>query len=514
MRLVVNQHGLLIEHEGQEDILCGRINNNNKHNLFDELNAFWATLDKSTCDELYELYQLACEIVGPNPYEPAPNEPGLSEIVKVLLDEVHTYDNVKEFCVGAIPPENSPESFEDSKHYTEELTYTRPEYMKLAVLVTRLKSLAPIICADELFVNHKTGAGVGSMNKTLKHFNSILATECYDGDTFQRLCLFIDHTCTKLKGDNVNLAGSIVDGIGSEELPAYLKGVAIIRGCMLAPIKVPGKNVVKLVNYSLTNELTNKIGRRFNLTKERTFEKMTRGEEKDPGYTDTYAAREEVPSSIPIAMGVWAGDYRSARTSLGIELAPSIIKEFINSIEANPLPQLTVTHIQLIKIAMFDKIIYNTIDDIQAKYLISMIGLAQTWYIENKLFSLARLLSSHGHMITRGREGIVFNPTNYNQLSNDSRELLDRFYTANFPQGAGNKNWDKPYNLTIDAIIKNVEEYTWTQEASTQVEDLLNTRNGSYTPPADLRNDLARALSITLARAKNDRLKSKEKLKI
>lgn len=514
MKLEVNQYGLLIKHEGQEDILCGRISSKSKGVIFEELNEFWATLSKEEGDELYSIYQIACEIVGPNPYDPMVGDPTLPEIIKILLDEIHNYDRIKPFCEGAVPPENSPETYEDSKHYTEELTYTRPEYAKLSVLVTRLKSLAPIVCCDELMGSDKSGSGVGIMKKTLKYANAIMATECYEGDTFQRLGLFVDHTCVKIKGDNVNLAGSIVDGIGTEELPDYLMGVAIIRGCIMSPIKVPGKNVVKLVNYALNNELTKKIGARFHVTKERSFEKMTRGEEKDPGYIDTYAAREEVPSSIPISMGVWGGNYRKVRVPLGIETPPATIKEYINSVELNPYPQLTTTHTQLIKIAMYDFIIYNTVEDIKAKHLVSMIGLAQAWFVENKLNNLAKLLSSHAHLITRGRDGLVFNPNSYQPLSSDSKELLDRYYSLSYPQGGGNKNWSKPYNFTIDAIIKNIESFTWKVSASDKVLDLIGCSNGVYIPTSDLRNELARALALTLSRAKANRLKEKERFRL
>lgn len=470
--------------------------------LFIHLNNFWKSLPDETTDTLMDLYEEAYDLLVVDVSDNIGER--LGEITQTLLDDIHSYDAIKPFVNDTVSPENAPATYENnSKHHTPERTYTIPEYEELAILSVRLRALLPLMAADEMYINQNAGSGASMMYKTLRHMNAISTSECYTSEPFERLKLFIHATAGKLMTADVNLAGTILDGVGSEELPFYLEGISVILGCICTTTNTRTDNVVKQINRKLNCELGSKITTRFNVTDTRSFVNIAKAEQKEPDYLATYQAREQVPNAVPLACGVWGQNYRVVRQSLGMETPPSVIKEYIDSLMANPLPELTQTHICLLKIVIFDKILIETIRDIPARHLVPMLGVAQAWFMENKLPALARIISSKALLETRNRT-LKFTPKIYNPLSNDKKELLDRYYRIQIANNNG-RTWERPYMATLDATVADLKRYTWETVSTDAVNDLLGTRNGRFTPTSDVVNDMAVALAITLANARKSR---------
>lgn len=484
---------LILEHNG-ETTFCGKFAHN-ASGLFEEINAFWQSLSSDEADDLFELYKEINEVI-------VAGEEVTADYFRSLLDDIHTEEAISPFCSKLVYPKNATDEYIEHKHYTPEETYTRPDYLGLGILSIRLRSLMPVLAGMELYVQHRSNSGGGIMYKTKGVIDKIADCEIFYCDAFERLKVYVHATQSKmLNGQkDVNITGSIVEAFGTEDLPVYLLGTSVILGCIPTSINNPKTNVAKSINSKLRDELTKKITRRFNVVNERPFAKMALMEDNNVGYFETYQAREQVPGSIPLIMGVWAENYRKARKSFDVDLAPAEIKEFINSLELNPYPQFTVFQQFIVKMGGMGIILHPTVTDIPATMLISFIGILQSYLIEHKFFELARLMSSHGDLITRDRRDIMFSNLSFKNLDADTTEWLDRFYTAKItnPRGSG---WVKGYDVSLNLMIDDVKRYTWRQCATSQVCQLLGTENGMFTPSENLRIELGRFIATVNARA-------------
>ena len=497
------QSSLILKHKG-ETLYCGKFCPT-KTGLFEEIHSFWASLSEDAATELFELYKEIIEVYVAEKDIPV-------QYLSDLLDQVHTEELIEQHCLNIEYPKNAKEEYISHKHYTMEETYTIPDYKGLAILSIRLRSLMPVLAAMELYIQHRSMSGGDIMYKTKSIIDKIAECEIYDCEAFERLRTYVMVTQSKMIGGEkgANITGSILEAFGSEDIPQYLLGTSVILGCIPTPINVPNTNVAKSINSKLKDELTKKITRRFNVVNERPFARMAMKEDNNIGYFETYRAREQVPSAIPLMMGVWGENYRQARKSLGIELSPSDIKDCINSVELNPYPQFTTVQQYIIKQTMMGIILHQTVVDIPASMLVNIIGVVQMYLIENKFFTLARLMSSHGELIGRDSKDIMFSKLNFNPLESDVVDWLNRYFKLSIPNPRG-KQWVKGYDITIGIMTDNIERYTWKQTATAEVCKLLGSNNGRYIPDVDTANELGRLIATVNAREIN-KIKSKEGL--
>ena len=489
MEMVIQSSSLIVANAGEE-LYCGEFRGPRAEGTFKEINSYWNSLTKSEAKSLFEIYRQVHELVMCNMDVDV-------KVFRTILDDMHPEEHIIDHIDKIAYPKNATEVFIPHKHYTVEETYTRGEYRQLAILAIRLRALMPILAMEGMFQHQKTGQGASVMFKALAFMAKLEDCEISNSDGFERLKVYIEATSQKiLETKRSNVIGSILDGIGTSDLPQYLMGVGIILGVVPTSITSQQTNLAKAVNNKISDELTKKIIRRFNITDERPGEKMAQGEDSKMGYFETYQSRQEVPDMIPMMNGVWALDYRKARHAMGIESKPSLIKSAIDSATKNPYSQFTPVHRFIIRAAMRRHVLHQTIQDISFDLITHMVGLTQIFLIEHKLFGLARLLSSDVKDVKSSGDEIQYNRVNVNSLDKNTIEFLDRYYTNSVPNPRGS-SWVKPYVLSIDAQTNHLNQYFWEQKASKDMCALLGTENGKFTPTADFKNELGQLLAMT-----------------
>lgn len=494
MKIEFGHKSVMLSH--RDEVISGTFVHR-PNGLFEELNAFWASLDETAQDELFSVYKEAYETIS------AGEDLDIA-YYRILLDEIHSREAIEPFCQKLVYPKNAKDSYVDHKHYTPQETYTKPDYYELAILSIRLRSILPLLACQDLYVQHRSNSGNAIMYKTKSIIDKISDCEIFECDAFERLRVYVHATHAKMldgqKG--VNITGSILEAFGTEDLPIYLLGTSVVLGCIPTSITSKDTNVAKSINSKLRDELTKKITRRFNVVNERPFAKIAMVEDNNVGYFETYLAREQVPAAIPLAMGVWSENYRKARKAYDVELPPSEIKKCINSVMLNPYPQFTLVQQYLIKQTNLRIMLHQSIVDIPADMLEKAIGITQLYLIENRFMELARIMSSHARLINRNEKNIIVSSLSFKSLDADTKELLNRYYKAQQPNPHGS-GWIRGYESTIECIQRDFPKFVWSQEATPEVCALLGTENGEYAPSEMLLNELGRFIAHVNARECN-----------
>lgn len=489
MEIVIQSSSLIVSNAGEE-LYCGEFRGPRAEGTFKEINSYWSSLSETEAQGLFDIYKQVHELVMCNIEIDA-------KIYRTILDEMHPEEHIIDHIDHIAYPKNATEVFIPHKHYTVEETYTRGEYRQLAILAVRLRALMPILAMEGMFQHQKTGQGASVMFKALAFMAKLDECEISNSDGFERLQIYIEATSQKiLENKRSNVIGSILDGIGSADLPQYLMGVGIILGVIPTSITSNQTNLAKAVNNKISDELTKKIIRRFNITDERPGEKMAMGEDSKMGYFETYQSRQEVPDMIPMMNGVWGLDYRKARHALGIESKPSLIKSAIDSAQKNPYSQFTPVHRFIIRAALRRYVMHQTIQDMSFELITHLVGLTQIYLIEHRLLGLARLLSADVKDVKSSGDQIEYNRINLKPLDKNTTEFLDRYYTNSIPNPRGS-SWVKPYVLSIDAMANYLNQYFWEQKASKEICGLLGTDNGKFSPTEDFKNELGQLLAMT-----------------
>lgn len=496
MKIYLGLKGSIIVEHKKKELFFGKFGRSPESALT-ELNSFWASLPTTVQDDLFDCYTQVYDLI-------TSGESVNLNTYKYLLDDVHTEEGVTPHCKNIAYPKFAVEEFESSnKHYTKAETYTLSEYRALAILSVRLRSLIPIFGAMGLFASHKSESGGRIMHVVKEITDNIEACDISTCDAYDRMWVYINATQQKLveNSKEVSLTGTVIEALGTIDLPVYLVGVSIVSACVTTPINTPATNVAKSINNKLKDELNKKITKRFNISDERPFAKMVSAEDNNIGYFDTYMSREQVPESIALMCGVWVENYRRARKRWEGDLSPSEIKEYIVSIENNPYPQLTIVHQCLLKLCSMGLILHQTISDIPAEMLNSLIGISQAFLMENKLPRLARLLSAHATLIERGGSDFCLGALHFSAMSKDIEDWVSKNYSLRIPAPDTN-TWVYGYELTINAITKEFGDFVWEQRATPAVCKLLGTENGIFSPDVDIKDDLGKLIAIANINAK------------
>ncbi len=214
-----------------------------KFDVFEQLNQFWAGLTEKEQDHVFQIYQDMKYFLD-NVWEKNALTAHLQKKAAELLDfhdPVRMHDWLI-FKSSVILPNTFDREYVESvdKQGSREQTYIQEDYTKLVVLALIVRTMIPV-WGEFISRNRQE---MGNQFKEYYAFQLISGSKIYRSDAMEKLRSYIDHGI----GDDSNRRQFVLTGISSEDFPAWILGLVLIRRVSIGDIRGVEQNA-NLVTY-------------------------------------------------------------------------------------------------------------------------------------------------------------------------------------------------------------------------------------------------------------------------
>jgi len=386
----------------------------NLNQVFQELNAFWATLSQTEQAAYWDLYVEAKDALD-NIFNLGDLTAKLQDVVRRIYDlpslEKLTYWVVHRS--GIRIPSDLKESFEDANGgslniYQREKTYLKSEYIELAILTVALRIMVPIW--GEFIKN--TRREVGGNSKELEAYRLLFFSRVHNSEAMRHLQQYVQMAVIALQGGEVN-ATAILNGMGIVEFADWMLAQAVVRRLSICPInasEAEGSHIVTNV-YQFVKVGT-RGGHKKHLKKfgsKVTLRKANEGDDSQKKTSaEVYKIKQDIPDGIRVLMQTYFDDpqrvlYRTlgltkpgsmalvAPKPEGLDTRLRLCLEWVNGIpDFEVMPHhLTLTQWTLSPILSPDAIPFLTLDALKRALAITQTILWE-WYF----YDLAALVTA------------------------------------------------------------------------------------------------------------------------
>lgn len=190
------------------------------------INDYWATKSQAVQSRIFELYRQAHDALN-NIADPYALIMALRPIVEQFF-ESHTSDQLRHWYTYTEKTIYIPSDLEltfkkdvNTGAKTRERTYTRDDYIGLALLVMQLRPLIPIW--GEMAT--KVSDPVRTNYKEYTAFQALASSDVMQSPSMEKLLLYITHTINS----QPRTAAIAVGGLGTEELPQLVLGSVLVN---------------------------------------------------------------------------------------------------------------------------------------------------------------------------------------------------------------------------------------------------------------------------------------------
>jgi hypothetical protein len=421
-------------------------------NIFNVINKYWSTRTPEVRGEWENLYRTIFSIL--DQYH---NAHVASELLKPHIErmfQLMEWEQFKTWCKlhGNIVLANGIKETLDDKDKAG-LTYYTRDYEELMIFSVMLKPMIPIWGA---FHNDFTDA----IGKHFVHMSAIklmMTPSTINIPPLQKLENYIEHFI----GNNIkNIGYSLLNDIGTEEIPFFLVSLAIIKKIIIFNTEDPVASIVKNV-YHLLIERCTEIS-----NSKPTNKKKTDNEGEDITIGDRYKIIQRIPPGISAVMDYYAEDF----TRIARDIDKTIPNEILMKYKTIDLTLWNIKeyHLPLLGIICRKVISARTLELISFSSLLNYVRAASA-IIEHWGYSEISdllILSPAKRDMYCMTSSVVGNRT-YTLLTPDLENRLNLLYKYQSNQ----KN--PGINLINDIIIKESMKYDWENTSP----NFINIRN-------------------------------------
>lgn len=255
---------VVIQHEGQElrfSVSCfgkksftrDTVGYDTSFNVFREINAFWASLDKHIQDRIFVLYK-QINLIFDDALDSRSLNTRLNDSVVELVN-IHDFDYVKNWVMyrsGIQIPIGIKTEYQEhiDQKGSRDQTYIRSDYIDLITLALILRVMVPV-WGEHILNNRKES---GNRFKEYYAFKLLRHTNLINTPAYDKLRLYIDITV----GEDKYSCASIINGISSEDFPEWMLALVSIRRLCVGDINGinidPGATLVSSVWKFITQK--------------------------------------------------------------------------------------------------------------------------------------------------------------------------------------------------------------------------------------------------------------------
>jgi len=461
--------------------------------VFEQLNAFWATLSLQDHAYVFDLYRKIYDLLTTD-FEMLIYVRDLNRYVAELLN-FHEYERMRHWLVfmsDVVIPCNFSEEYKpaENKKTSREQTYTKGEYVGLVTLSVIFRTLIPVWGEFIACTKRETGTKF----KEYYAFQLCSKSQILHSDPFQKLKLYVDLAI----GDDNQDKDNIIEGISSEDFVNWMIARIFVRRLCVGDISGTGENPEANLVTSVRKFVTQQIK-----SDDTAGDTSIKNKENDDGGSmdsvDKLSVLERYKNKHNISIGdITVLEYSvSNLPALAFRLSQNMTMELLerslSSVQMlNTIP-IRDPQITLLRWVMKPVISPQGILYLSKPSIVNLLGVAQAVLWARGYHFLAMLVTSYADIASD--ELRVSGMDSRAQLSKEKRARLDELYP--YMKNIGSRrSGQKPVNMavhSIDIIVENLSVYSWKLSADTEMVELATGPNPAYrlTIPYSIRNDLA-----------------------
>jgi hypothetical protein len=273
--------------------------------IFDEINAYWASLNPERQQLIWQTYQQAREILDTH-YDIVVLMPPLQQIAKQLYDLMPLSEiNYWARFQGIRMPTTLKDQY-DPRDIPEQ-TYLRHDYQGLVVLAIALRPMLPIWGE---FIS-STSKEAGNAFKELQALKLLKRAAIMESEPMQRLIVYVNAFIERSQQQALSSA-ALLSGLGTSEMPNWVLGLTVVRRLTVGQISAKDDNtsLISNVHQYIQNNLKSldrKVGvQKFGGTGKVVDKKKPdqNPEDQKASVVELYKVKQEVPDGALVTLNV------------------------------------------------------------------------------------------------------------------------------------------------------------------------------------------------------------------
>ena len=426
--------------------------------VFEQMNDYWATLPDYRQSEIFEIYRainLCFESIH-----------GREELYKAVRDEctklldAHDIEDIStwiNFKSKIIIPDKFEREYVHSidRQGSREQTYIRSDYTRLVVLSLVLRVMVPVWGE---YIAH-TRQQYGTTFKEYQAFMLIVKSKLFNCDAMEKLRVYIDAT---VQDDRYN-ATNIIEGINSEDFPAYILGLVLIRRLCTGDMRGldPKANLVTLVHKFVVHRGSGTDVAVDSMVKDKRPEEAESGMESKLSTLERYKNKHELAIGDICELEHAVSNPVQLAFQLSANMTEFLIQRSLYTAQELVANRLSAPQIMLMRLIIAPIISPRGVMYLKKQTIVNLLGVTQAvlWARGHKYLSVlstcyASLNDNEIHITSSDSRG---------RVSKDQLAELDRLYP--YPKITGGRRTGvKPINLVVrdlDAIADDLSLYSW-----------------------------------------------------
>ncbi|EME5588859.1 hypothetical protein VY403_003542 [Salmonella enterica] len=534
MKIMKIKDRMTIEHRGQEVTFIGlryRKDNNapdyitvkgkqiaRDNILFMELQRVWDYLTPDEQDELFMAYLMLDELANESTETQRKHMPKIVQMI-AKFHKAEVYRKLYPIDKLWIPQNMEDTHDEMNSNYPEAMTYIRPDYYELLILVLMIKPYIPVFLTMGTFPIGKN-LPIETHRKMVYNLTYCLEmlqdTEVMSLPAIPKLRGFLQTVMEKVekelanKGTNSTSLSVLatVRGYGTDMMEDYILAYAIIK--LLAVREVGGElpieimvnnNIVTgmyfLVKQEIETGFANKISNQPVLLKAHPESVVFNGEKGKINAMDLVQARSPAQMKEYVRTEYVFKEYRSFLKTMRLDnAAPADVKLLIDSQLATHDGPVYTLHEWLVALALHRSAHYKTYTECGPEAFRYGMALAQATYLNYGMYDVAQLLSCN-MVRSEMSAGYAADP-----IRSELKADLDRYYLQEYRNPRNLEPQSTPRESLTLLHKDHINPYLFHLRATPEAAALLKceTDQPNYIPHLSLHNSLAEFMVLNARR--------------
>lgn len=470
--------------------------------IFEEINAYWATLKIERLDAIWEIYKKIRIVLDTN-YDSISIENKLQKLVKQLYDLMPLAEitHWTKFHSNVRIPTNLKDTYGPQE--SQERTYLRGDYEQLAVLAIALRPMVPV-WGEFIFTIKRE---VGNTDKELHALKLLYYSELVRSVPFMRLRTFVESSVAHTPQQGPSLT-AVLGGLGSTELPEWVLALTCVRRLALGEVSSQddSSNIITNVYQYVVNTLKSmdrKFGGKFGGKVSDKIQPGGSSEEAKASVVEGYKVKQEVPDGDLVTVNIYTENPIGMAAQVEPELNPELVQLCLHHVHTLDNQSIQPHQVTLVQWLLDPVLPRRGIPLLQKPALLRAMAVTQALLWHWGFYDIAALVTATplisdqnmlvGAMKSRGRI---------------PRELMAELAVV-FPHhspGRGKQQTQHQLNVgakAVDLFVELITRSDWTLHAPLDLIERTSRVDNTkkLIVPADIRAQLAKLL-IQIATAR------------
>lgn len=469
--------------------------------MFDEINAYWATLPEERREAIWKCYEEAYQVIQ--------TQTDLNVITRQLQQIVaRMYENIDladirnwvVFKSQIHIPSSLRESYTEQENQDRrDQTYLRSDYIELVCFAMAVRMMVPI-WGEFISVGESVTGSVFKENVAL---GLLHRSHLVHSEAFKRLNTYAAAAVNSTK--DKNYATAILQGLGTTELPGWVAALAIVRRLAIGELSSPDDNSHIITNIyqfivSTLRSMDRKFGKPFGgSVSDKTEARASRNstDEQSISVVEMYKVKQEVSDGEIVVLNVYTEQMEQMGLKVDETLPPELIALCYQHIQALQNEAVHRHQVTLVQWILHKVLPPRSGDSLNKPAILRAMAVTQALLWHWGFFDLAALVTATPLPIA----------TSYGYGRNESRsripkdimEELQRLY-PHYQAGRGKAAQSvRQVNVgakAIDAYADLVTPYDWRLNCPNELISKTNriANSKKMVVPGDIRLHLARLI--------------------